>query len=54
MTADNPILTRIEGTTGILELNRPRALNSLNPDMIAIIDTHLKKWAVDDGPQSPS
>lgn len=48
MTADNPILTRIEGTTGILELNRPRALNSLNPDMIAIIDTHLKKWAVDD------
>ena len=42
------IKTRVKNTTGILELNRPRALNSLTPEMIDIIDTHLKKWSNDD------
>ena len=42
------IKTWVENTTGILELNRPRALNSLTPEMIDIIDTHLKKWSNDD------
>lgn len=45
---ENFILSRVDNQTGILELNRPRALNSLNPDMIDIIDTQLKKWAADD------
>lgn len=45
---EQPILTRVENHTGILELNRPRALNSLNPEMIDIIDKHLATWAADD------
>lgn len=42
-----PILTRIENTTGVLELNRPKALNSLTPEMIDIIDEHLTTWKDD-------
>jgi hypothetical protein len=45
---EEPIKARVENSTGILELNRPRALNSLTPEMIEIIDTHLKKWKDDD------
>ncbi|AKK05377.1 enoyl-CoA hydratase/carnithine racemase [Corynebacterium mustelae] len=45
---ENYILSRVERSTGIFELNRPRALNSLNPEMIDIIDNHLKQWAADD------
>lgn len=35
-------------TTGIIELDRPRALNSLNVDMFGAIDEALEKWASDD------
>lgn len=42
------IISRVENGTGVLELNRPRALNSLNPEMIDVIDECLRAWADDD------
>lgn len=51
MTDNNPdakVLVRVEGKTGVLELNRPKALNSLDPDMIDLIDDALKAWKNDD------
>lgn len=38
----------VRNSTGVLELNRPRALNSLNQEMIDIIDEALKEWKDDD------
>lgn len=43
-----PVLTRVVNGTGVLELNRPKALNSLNPDMIHIINETLAEWKDDD------
>ena len=44
---DQLVIARQEHTTGVLELNRPRALNSLTSDMVRIIDQHLAEWATD-------
>ena len=44
---DQLVIARQEHTTGVLELNRPRALNSLTSDMVRIIDQHLDEWATD-------
>ncbi|ALU22287.1 3-hydroxyisobutyryl-CoA hydrolase [Corynebacterium pseudotuberculosis] len=38
----------VENTTGIIELNRPKALNSLNQEMIDRIDQALDAWWDDD------
>lgn len=43
-----PVLTEVRSSTGILTLNRPKALNSLNYDMVKIIDAALREWADDD------
>ncbi|MBZ8176256.1 enoyl-CoA hydratase/isomerase family protein [Corynebacterium sp. 3HC-13] len=45
---DSLVKVSVENTTGILELNRPRALNSLNDEMIRIILGALEKWKDDD------
>ena len=39
------ILFEVIGTTGVLTLNRPAALNALNLDMIRLMTTHLKAAA---------
>ena len=47
MTTTDPVLVSVRNHTGVLELNRPKALNSLNPDMIDIIRRSLEEWAED-------
>lgn len=47
-TDQAPVLTEIRGTTGILTLNRPKALNSLNTEMVDIIKGALAQWRDDD------
>ena len=42
------IKTRVEGRTGIIELDRPKALNSLTHEMVRAIDSALEEWAGDD------
>ena len=42
------ILTEVRGGTGVITLNRPKALNSLDYDMIRAIDSTLRRWATDD------
>lgn len=46
MTAPE-VLTSTRSSTGILELNRPKALNALDPEMIAIITAALEEWRDD-------
>ena len=48
MTTTDPVLVSVRNHTGVLELNRPKALNSLTPDMIDIIRRSLEEWAKDD------
>lgn len=43
-----PVLASVRNHTGVLELNRPKALNSLNPDMVHIIAKALEDWREDD------
>ena len=45
---ESPVLVSVRHHTGVLELNRPRALNSLNPEMIGIITRALEQWREDD------
>lgn len=44
---DAAVRVSIENTTGVLELNRPKALNSLNPEMITTISEALESWRED-------
>ncbi|WPF66814.1 MULTISPECIES: 3-hydroxyisobutyryl-CoA hydrolase [unclassified Corynebacterium] len=39
-----PVLTHVDQTTGIIQLNRPKALNSLNPEMVHAIAQALEQW----------
>lgn len=45
---ESKVLVEVRGTTGVLTLNRPKALNSLDYDMIKIFDSTLRSWATDD------
>ena len=47
MTTTDPVLVSVRNHTGVLELNRPQALNSLNPEMINIIRRALESWRED-------
>ena len=49
MTAadEKPVITDVRNTTGGITLNRPRALNSLNPEMVTIIADALDAWRDD-------
>jgi enoyl-CoA hydratase len=42
------ILTRIDNGVGIITLNRPKAINSLNQTMVDVLATVLGDWAGDD------
>lgn len=42
------VLTYVRNTTGILELNRPKALNSLTPEMVVEITEALRTWGEDE------
>merc|ERR1719270_2331126 len=44
-TSSGPsVLTQVQGGLGLISLNRPKALNSLNLDMIRILTPILKQW----------
>lgn len=47
-TQDRQVITSVCNGTGILELNRPKVLNSLNLEMVEIIHRALDAWARDD------
>jgi enoyl-CoA hydratase len=42
------LITAIEGTVGVITLNRPKALNALDQPMCLAIDAALKAWGDDD------
>lgn len=42
------VLTRVEGGVGLITLNRPKAINSLNQPMIDALRAVLTDWARDD------
>lgn len=46
MTAET-LSTYVRNTTGVIELDRPKALNSLNPEMIRGIKEILEQWRDD-------
>lgn len=48
MSEESFVKTRVEGRTGIIELDRPKALNSLTHDMVRSIDAALVEWEADD------
>ncbi|OBF19983.1 enoyl-CoA hydratase/isomerase family protein [Mycobacterium sp. ACS4331] len=49
VTADSDeILTRVDNGVGVLTLNRPKAINSLNQTMIDVLAERLREWADDD------
>lgn len=42
------VVTRVEGDVGLITLNRPRAINSLNQNMVDLLRDVLARWADDD------
>ena len=44
MTNAAPIVSSIRNHTGVIELNRPKALNSLTPEMVELIAAALAQW----------
>lgn len=49
MTAESEeILTRVAGAIGFVTLNRPKAINSLNQNMVNMLSTVLSGWEHDD------
>ncbi|HEY5149836.1 MAG TPA: enoyl-CoA hydratase/isomerase family protein [Mycobacterium sp.] len=48
MAADpDELLIRVDGSVGVMTLNRPKAINSLNHNMVNLIDRALTEWAQD-------
>lgn len=47
-TGSSVVNTFVQNSTGIIELNRPKALNSLNQEMVDLIREALDKWIDDD------
>ena len=47
-TVNPPVRTDVVRSTGVITLDRPKALNSLNPDMLYPIIDALKAWREDD------
>ncbi len=45
---DLPVLASVVGSVGRLRLNRPKALNSLNLQMVELMTQHLQQWLGDD------
>ncbi|MFE6843506.1 enoyl-CoA hydratase/isomerase family protein [Streptomyces sp. NPDC057686] len=46
-TADDTVLLATDGRTGLITLNRPRALNALTHPMVLRIDAALRAWEQD-------
>jgi enoyl-CoA hydratase len=42
------VLTRVDGGVGLITLNRPKAINSLNQNMVDALSAVLTRWASDD------
>ncbi|ORV64034.1 enoyl-CoA hydratase/isomerase family protein [Mycobacterium europaeum] len=42
------VLTRVDGNVGLITLNRPKAINSLNQPMVDALSAVLADWADDD------
>jgi enoyl-CoA hydratase len=42
------VLTRIDGSVGLITLNRPQAINSLNQQMVDALSAVLTRWEGDD------
>ena len=42
------VLTRVDGNIGLITLNRPKAINSLNQQMVDALRAILTRWADDD------
>jgi enoyl-CoA hydratase len=49
MTDEPPVLVERRGRLGVLTLNRPRAINALDHEMVGIVAGALETWAQDDG-----
>lgn len=47
MSKNQDLLMEQRGRCGIASLNRPKALNALNYDMIADLEAHYIKWGID-------
>ena len=45
---DPPVISRIDGAIGRLILNRPKAINALDHEMVGIFGERLHAWAHDD------
>ncbi|WP_446663851.1 enoyl-CoA hydratase/isomerase family protein [Flexivirga sp. B27] len=48
-TTTDAVQVRVEGTVGRLTLNRPRAINALNAEMVDALRSALDAWAADPG-----
>ncbi len=49
MTAESDeVLSRVEGSVGLITLNRPKAINSLNQHMVDALRDILTRWESDD------
>jgi enoyl-CoA hydratase len=44
----NEVLTRVDNGIGLITLNRPKAINSLNQTMVELLSSVLIRWARDD------
>ena len=42
------VLTRVDGVVGLITLNRPKAINSLNQSMVDALRATLTRWDADD------
>lgn len=49
--AESPVLTEKRGRLGLITLNRPKAINALNYEMVIIIQAALDEWRHDDDVQ---
>lgn len=47
-TESDEVLTRIDGNVGLITLNRPKAINSLNQPMVDALRALLPRWEADD------
>ncbi|WIM93353.1 enoyl-CoA hydratase/isomerase family protein [Actinoplanes oblitus] len=46
--SSSPVIAEVRGHLGHLILNRPRAINALTPEMVAIMRRSLAAWATDE------
>ncbi|MFI6874299.1 enoyl-CoA hydratase/isomerase family protein [Streptomyces sp. NPDC050400] len=50
--SETPVLRRVEGRAAHLVLNRPRALNAIDHEMVRLVDAALTDWEHDDSVES--